>query len=54
MSSGGGVCIILHLSACTGVNTSVVWSEVENGSSTAYECSVASLIIESAPRFPLL
>jgi len=26
---GGSVCIILHLSACTGVNTSVVWSKVE-------------------------
>ena len=24
--AGEGVCIILHLSACTGVNTSVVWS----------------------------
>jgi hypothetical protein len=38
---GGRVCIILHLSACTGVNTSVVWSEMEYGSSTAYGCSVA-------------
>ena len=26
---GGRVCIILHLSACTGVNTSVVWMEFE-------------------------
>ena len=26
---GERVCIILHLSACTGVNTSVVWSKVE-------------------------
>ena len=24
--AGGKVCIILHLSACTGVNTIVVWS----------------------------
>ena len=23
---GGRVCVILHVSACTGVNTSVVWS----------------------------
>jgi len=29
---GRRVCIILHLSACTGVNTSVVWNEVEYGS----------------------
>jgi len=32
------VCIILHLSACTGVDTSVVWNEMVYGSSTAYEC----------------
>jgi len=48
MSSGGErVCIILHLSACTGVNTSVVWSEVEYGSSTAYECSVVLSLVRS-------
>ena len=39
------VCIILHLSACTGVNTSVVWSEVEYGSSTAYECCGVSCVM---------
>jgi len=38
---GRRVCIILHLSACTGVNTSAVWNEVEYGSSTAYVCSLA-------------
>jgi len=41
---GERVCIILHLSACTGVNTSVVWSEAEYGNSTAYECSVVWLM----------
>jgi len=35
---GKRVCIILHLSACTGVDTSVVWNEMVYGSSTAYEC----------------
>jgi len=35
---GRRVCIILHLGACTGVNTSVVFNEMECGSSTAYEC----------------
>jgi len=32
---GREVCIILHISACTGANTSVVWNEMEYGSSTA-------------------
>ena len=27
--AGGRVCIISHLSACTGVDTSVVWSKEE-------------------------
>ena len=31
------ICIILHLSACTGVNTDVVWYVC----STAYVCSIA-------------
>ena len=38
--AGGRVCIILHLSARTGMNTSV-WNEMEYGSSTVYGCSVA-------------
>jgi len=33
---GGEVSIILHLSACTGVNTGMVWMEMEYGFSTAY------------------
>ena len=41
VQQGRIVCIILHLSACTGVNTSVVWSEMEYGSFIAYGCSVA-------------
>jgi len=41
VQQGRRVCIILHLSACTGVNTSVVWNEMEYGSSTAYECYLA-------------
>jgi len=41
---GRGVCIILHLSACTWVNTSVVWNEVEYGSSAAYECCLACCV----------
>jgi len=50
---GGGVCIILHLSACTGVNTSVVWSEMEYGSCTTYGCGVAWSSL-SIPGSPLL
>jgi len=50
---GWRICIILHLSACTGVNTSVVWSEAWYGGSTAYECHVAWLSLScSLPGFP--
>ena len=35
---GERVCIILHLSACIGVNTSVVWSEAEYGHMSVVLC----------------
>jgi len=46
---GGEVSIILHLSACIGVNTGVVWKEVEYGRSSMYVLSRVS-----APKLPLL
>jgi len=47
--AGGRVGIILHLSACTGVNTSVEGMEMEYGFSSTYVfCCV------SAPELPLL
>ena len=47
--AGGSVCIILHLSASTGVSTRVVWMEMEYGCSSTYVlCPV------SAPELPLL
>jgi len=42
---GERVCIILHLCACTGVNTSVVWSKMEYESSSAYGCNVAWCLV---------
>jgi len=48
-SSRGSVCIILHLSACTGVNTSLVWMEMEYGCSSTYV-----FYCVSAPELPLL
>ena len=35
-SREGEVSIILHLSSCTGVNTSVEWMEMEYGFSSTY------------------
>ena len=49
---GGRVCIILHLSACTGVNTSVGWMEVEYGSYTGRECCIVCVVLCSLLGLP--
>ena len=47
--AGGRVCISLHLSACTGVNTSVGWMEMEYGSYTGRECCIVCIRSRASP-----